>query len=1050
MRRRAPLFSALAAAAALASPVHAGSAPADPKAAPSALSASALQEALGPPGLSGLRYRHLGPFRGGRTKAATGVPGRPGVFFIGPVNGGVFKSDDYGRTWEPIFDGQDTASIGAIAVAASNPDVVYVGSGEGMQRPDLSTGDGLYRSRDAGRTWTHLGLRDAQQIAQVAVDPRDDKKLFIAVLGHPYGPSEERGLYRSLDGGETLERVLSAGPDVGASDVVIDPQNPDNVLAVLWESRLGPWEDSYFSGPGSGLFKSQDGGKSWRKITKGLPGPAQELSRIGLGYAPSKPSRVYATVEAGQDGGLYRSDDGGESWALACNDPRVTERGDDFAEVKVSPRDPDIVYTASVVAWKSIDGGKTFSALRGAPGGDDYQRFWIDPTNPEVILLAGDQGAVVTVNGGRTWSSWYNQPTAQLFHVTADDAFPYRLCGGQQDSGSVCVESRSLDGRLTERSWHPAGFEEYGYAAPDPKNPDLVYGGRLSRWDRRTHQAQEVGPEPMRPDGYRVIRTQPVVFSPQDPGTLYFGANRVWRTRDQGQHWTAISPDLSRATWEVPASVGKYKDTDAGKPKQRGVVYALAASRLDEQLLWAGTDDGLLHVTRDGGKSWQNVTPPQLGPWAKVSGLEASRFDKQVAYAAINTIRLDDPRPHVLRTRDGGQSWLDIGGGMPVGASVNMVREDPVRPGLLYAGTERAVFASLDDGGSWFSLRLNLPNTSVRDLIVKGDDLALATHGRGFWVLDDLTPLRQLTPEALAQEVLLFQPQTALRLRASTYSDTPLPPDEPAGENPPEGAILHYRLAKESSLLTLEIADAEGRVVRRFQSDDPSSEPADRGNTPRYWQKPLAPPSAAAGLHRFVWDLHESPPPSAEPLYPMSAVPHETLPEPRGPWVLPGRYTLKLTAGTGAAALTSTAVLTVELDPRVKTQAAALRAQHALSLALCDAIAGNARAQARLARARRKLEGSGEAALLAEIREALGHEASAAGGGHRRMRGAGSHDLGRAQATLNRLYELAQQADLPPTPQVSVAAQKALAEEKALEAKALALFEKAGGESLQQ
>ena len=921
--------------------------------APPPLPASALLAGLGPRGLEALRYRHIGPFRGGRTKAATGVQQRPGVFYIGAVNGGLFRSDDYGRTWTPIFDDQDTASIGAIAVAPSNPDVLYVGSGEGMQRPDLSVGDGLYRSRDAGKTWTHLGLRDGQQIPQIAVDPRDPKRIYVAVLGHPYGPNEERGLYRSKDGGDTLEKVLGAGPDVGAADVVIDPSDPKTLLAVLWESRLAPWEDGEFKGPGSGLYKSRDGGTTWRRIERGLPAAADGLGRIGVSYAPSRPSRVYATVEAKRHGGMYRSDDGGESWTCVYPDGPVTAGNEDFAEVKVHPKDPDTVFTASIVTWKSTDGGKTWSAFKGAPGGDDYQKIWIDRERPDVMLLAADQGAAVTVNGGRTWSSWYNQPTAQLFHVTADAAFPYRVCGGQQESGSACVSSRGQDGGVGFRDWHPAAFDEYGYAAPDPKDPDVVFGGRVTRWDRRTGQAQDVGPSPLKTGGYRVIRTMPLVFSPLEPATLFHAANRLWKTTDEGQHWAAISPDLSRATWPVPANVGKYAVSDEAKPPQRGVIYAVAPSSLDAGLVWAGTDDGTLHVTEDGGRTWRDVTPPLLAPWAKVAGLEASHFDRKTAWAAINLIRLDDAHPLVLRTRDGGATWENVVAGLPMGANANAVREDPARPGLLYLGTERAVFASLDAGDSWAPLRLNLPCTSVRDLIVKGDDLVLATHGRGFWVLDDVTPLRELSAASFSAPLGLLAPENALRVRDSTNTDTPLPPDEPVAENPPDGAILDYVLHDAAAgLVTLEIADESGQVIRRYRSDDPRPPPADADQVPRYWIRRAPELSGEAGLHRFVWDLHEAPPPLVahganwgdmpEPYFPMSAIPHDTPAEPRGAWVLPGRYRVKLTVGEGESAKSVTTALVVRMDPRVKTPIDGLRSQHALARSLVEALGRNA------------------------------------------------------------------------------------------------------------
>jgi photosystem II stability/assembly factor-like uncharacterized protein len=481
----------------------------------------------------------IGPHRGGRTHAVAGVPGQPSVFYVGAVNGGVWKTDDAGRTWRPIFDDQPTQSIGAIAVAPSDPNIVYVGSGEGLQRPDLSTGDGIYKSVDAGRTWTHFGLRDGQQIPQIAIDPKNPNRLWVAVLGHPYGPNEERGIFRSTDGGATFQKVLYKDENTGGVDVVIDPGNADLVYAVLWESREAPWENGSFTGPGSGLYKSNDGGTTWRHITNGLPTFEKDnLGRIGVAVAPGNPRRVFATVQADRNGGLYRSEDSGETWARVNDDPFVTERGDDFAEVKVDPKNQDVVYSASVVTWKSVDGGRTFAALRGAPGGDDYHRVWINPKSPDIILLASDQGAIVTVNGGATWSSWYNQPTAQFYHVATDNAFPYRVCGGQQESGSACVSSRGDDGRITFREWHPAGVDEYGYVAPDPLDPDIVYGGRITRYDRRTGDVQNIAPVALPGEGndYRVVRTQPVLFSPLDPKTLFFASNVIWKTSDGGQH----------------------------------------------------------------------------------------------------------------------------------------------------------------------------------------------------------------------------------------------------------------------------------------------------------------------------------------------------------------------------------------------------------------------------------------------------------------------------------------------------------------------------------
>ena len=915
-----------------------GAAPSAQQAVSAAVSPTAPSGTLLRAAAADLRYRMIGPFRGGRTKAASGVPGQPNVFYIGACNGGVWKTTDFGRVWTPIFDDQPTGSIGAIAVAPSNPDVVFVGSGEGLQRPDLSTGDGIYKSTDAGRTWRHLGLRDGQQIPQIAVDPRNPDRLYVAVLGHPYGANTERGIFRSTDGGASFERVLYRDENTGGIDVLVDPSNADIVYAALWENRQAPWENGEFTGPGSGLYKSTDGGSTWRQLAAGLPTYAGDrLRRIGLGIAPSRPQRIFATVQADRRGGLYRSDDGGESWSLVNDDPYVTERGDDFAEVKVDPRNPDIVYSASVVAWRSVDGGRTFSAFRGAPGGDDYHRVWINPDDPDIVLLASDQGAVITVNGGRTWSSWYNQPTAQIYHVAADNAFPYRVCGGQQESGSVCIASRGDDGRITVREWHPVGVDEYGYAAPDPLDPDIVYGGRVTRYDRRNGEVQNIAPvaNPTDALAYRVIRTQPVLFSPTDPTTLYFAANRVWKTTDGGQHWTAISPDLARPAWGAPANVGKYAATPDAQASRRGVVYTIAPSPLDARRIWAGTDDGLIHLTTDGGRHWADLTPADLSPWAKVSIIDASHFDPDTAYAAINTIRLDDLRPHIYRTRDGGRTWAHVASGIPGGDPVNVVREDPKRRGLLFAGTERAVYVSFDDGDHWESLRLNMPATSVRDLIIKDDDLVVATHGRGFWILDDITPLRQVTGPIAAAGVHLYKPADAWRVQWSKYTDTPMPPDEPSGENPPDGAIIDYFIGVPAAgPVAIEILDAADMPVRRFSSADPVAPRATSGNWPACWMRPERVPSAAAGMHRFVWDLRYPPPKAFEFFYPISATPGDTAPEPRGPWVMPGTYTVRITVG----ALVQAQPLVVKMDPRVKTSPADLERQFALSRRLSEAI----------------------------------------------------------------------------------------------------------------
>ncbi|HVD06433.1 MAG TPA: hypothetical protein VNB89_10460 [Gemmatimonadaceae bacterium] len=976
-----------------------------------------------------LRWRMIGPHRGGRTKAATGVPGQPNVFYIGATNGGVWKSIDYGRIWTPIFDDQPTNSIGAIAVAPSAPDVVYVGSGEGLQRPDLSTGDGIYKSTDAGRTWTHLGLRDGQQIPQIAVDPRNPDRLFVAVLGHPYGPNAERGIYRSLDGGRTFQQVLYRDVNTGGVDVVLSPGNAQIVYAVMWEARQAPWENGAFTGPGSGLFKSTDGGTSWKALTQGLPTFADGLGRIGITVAPSDPNRLYATVEVKGNGYVYRSDDAGEHWTRTTSDTRMANRPSDFAEVKVDPRNPDIVYTASIVTWKSVDGGKTWRALRGAPGGDDYHRLWINPENPDIILDASDQGAVITVNGGQTWSSWYNQPTAQLYHVSTDNAFPYRVCGGQQESGSVCIQSRGDYGAITFREWSPVGAEEYGYVAADPLDPDIVYGGKLSRFDRRTRQVEQIAPKPFRSADYRVLRTAPVVFSPVNPRALYFASNTVWRTTTGGRSWTQISPDLTRRDSIVPPNVGTYSPLPQAAARHPGVVYALAPTYVTESVLWAGTDDGLIHVTTDGGKSWKEVTPPTLRarPWSKVSVIDASHFDPLTAYAAVNTFRIDDLRPHIFRTHDGGKTWREIVTGIDSGAIVNVVREDPKRRGLLFAGSETQVWFSIDDGEHWQSLRLNMPASSIRDLVVKDDDLVVGTHGRSIWILDDITPLRQVDSSTPTRNELLFRPQVATRWGWNLYTDTPLPPDEPAGQNPPDGAILNYWLRGASSQpVTLEILDALGHVIRRYASTDTAQPPADVGNVPAYWLRPTQVLSAAQGMHRFVWDLRHEPPPALTPSYPISAIVHDTPREPRGVRVMPGTYTMRLTANGQRL----TQPLVVRMDPRVKTPRAALARQLAVSLQLSAAMRQtfDALRDVRALRARLAAEinrpGADSTvhltlvaydARLASIEGGEGGPPSAAGT---------ASTLARLLGELTQLYSVVQGADATPTAQ----AEQAIAE----------------------
>ena len=876
-------------------------------------------------------WRNIGPYRGGRVRAISGVPSQPNVFYFAQVNGGVFRTDDYGRTWHPIFDDQPTASVGALAISVSNPDVIYVGSGEGLHRPDLSVGNGVYKSTDGGKTWTHLGLRDGQQIAQIAVDPKDPDHVLIAVAGHPYGPNEERGIFLSTDAGKTFAKTLYQDESTGGSDVQIDPQNPQTVYASLWEAREGPWENAEWKGGGAGIFKSNDGGKTWKQLHQGLP---KEITQAHLAIAASAPQQLFAAVAAPKKVQLFRSEDGGENWKVATQDARPATRigGGDLPVPRIDPQNPKVIYSASTVCWKSTDGGKTWDGWRGAPGGDDYQNVWVSPNDSKVVMLGSDQGAIVTVNGGATWSSWYNQSTAQLYHVSADNAFPYHLYSGQQESGSVGIATRGPNGQITFRDWHPVAAEEYGYVTADPLDPEIVYGGKLTRYDQRTHQAQEILPKPFRSDEFRVLRSEPIIFSPFDPHLLFFAANTLWQTRDGGENWSEISPDLSRKDWEIPASVGKFRDRPSAQSRQRGVIYTVAPSPIAKNQIWAGTDDGLIHLTTDGGKSWRDVTPSEIAAWWKVSLIDASHFDAQTAYAAVNTIRLDDLRPHIYRTTNDGQSWQEIVRGLPNDENVNAVREDPQRRGLLFAGTERGVYFSLDNGDNWQSLRLNLPATSVRDIIVKDDDLCIATHGRGFWILDNITTLRQLMPNEQGK-TQLFQPQLALRVRGNNNTDTPLPPDEPAGENPPDGAMIDYSLGKDvQGAITLEIKDEHGNVVRHYSSAEPAPTPEPKLKIPRYWVRPPPVLSAVPGLHRFLWDLHGQPLSETEPVYPMTAVEHETAPQPTAPWMLPGNYAIALTmSGT-----TVTRPLTVKMDPRVKASQIDLREQFEASQKLTE------------------------------------------------------------------------------------------------------------------
>ncbi|HKU68882.1 MAG TPA: hypothetical protein VJP85_14000 [Candidatus Baltobacteraceae bacterium] len=897
---------------------------------------------------SALHWRNIGPFRAGRTVGVSGVTQQPGTYYMAPTDGGIWKSTDFGRTWTPIFDGQDTGSIGALAVAPSDPNVIYAGSGEGLRRPDLSVGDGIYKSIDAGKTWTHLGLRDGEQMSGLAVDPRNPNTVFAAVMGHPYGSNKERGLYRSTDGGATWTCVLYKNDgNTGAATVVIDPKNPQIVYANLWASRNPPWRlsDVLQLWQDGGVYKSADGGTTWTQLHGGLPG---KIGRVGIAVSPSDDSHLYAWVNGEDACGIYRSADAGATWTRENDEDRICGRGDDFSGIAVDPTNPDIVYVANTTFYRSTNAGKTWTGIKGAPGGDDYHSIWIDPNNRNIVLLGVDQGATLSVNYGRTWSTWYNQPTAQFYHVITDDRFPYWVFGGQQESGSAEVASRSDDGSIWVRYWHPVGAEEYAYIAPDPLHPHIIYGagaGQVTRYNELTQQSQTVSPVfggRFDAQGYRYNRTNPLVFNHVDKRTLYLGSSVIFATENGGRNWDVISPDLTRKHPGVPANLGAFKASPLAK-EERGVVYSIAPSYIDKDAIWAGTDDGLVWLTRDAGRHWTNVTPPGVGPWNKITQIDPSHFDRGTAYVSVSRFRLDDLHPYLYRTHDGGKHWQLITNGLPSDAPANTVREDPVRRGLLFAGTERTVYVSYDDGDHWQSLQLDLPSTSIRDLVVHGNDVVAGTHGRSFWILDDIEPLRESASTTRAH---LLRPVTAYRLRRDTWSDTPLPPEEPAGENPPDGAIIDYYLPHDArGPLTLSIYDGAGNLVRTFSSADRPQPVNPEIVVPTYWVRPSRIPSASAGMHRFLWDYRYPRPKALGYDYPISAIAHDTPLAPEGVLALPGRYTVKLRVD----GRTYTQPLTLKMDPRVSITSTQLHLQFTLAQKIVSMMAKTA-SNKRLAR----------------------------------------------------------------------------------------------------
>jgi photosystem II stability/assembly factor-like uncharacterized protein len=871
----------------------------------------ASSQSVSPEAFDGLKYRLIGPFRGGRVAAVAGSPGDANTFYFGAVDGGVWKTSDAGMVWTPIFENQPVASIGALAVAPSDPKVIYAGTGEADIRSNLASGDGVYKSNDGGQTWHNIGLRDSRQISRIVIDPSDANVVYVGVLGHAYAPNSERGVFKSSDGGAHWSKVFYQSPDIGIADLAIAADEPEILFAASWCTRRPPWSTyAPIDCSGSAIYRSEDAGNNWSRLTAGgLPDgqwgrPAVAVSSNG--------KRLYALIDAGAKSGLYRSDDGGNTWTLENSDRRLTSRAWYFGNITIDPSNPDIVYVPNIALYRSDDGGKTISIVRGAPGGDDYHQIWVDPRNSSRMVLGTDQGTTVSVDYGKTWSTWYNQATAQLYHVITDDKFSYTVYGAQQDSGSAAVMSRTDHGQITPRDWFLPGGSESGYIAPDPKNPDILYlsgtYGEVSRFNLRTSFSQDITPWPLpawnreiSARKYRDPWTPVLVFSPADKTSLYLGTQYVMKTTDGGLHWKEISPDLTGSSSSATKSEGKTTVENAME-RGYGVVFTIAPSILDAKLIWAGSDTGLIHVTRDGGKTWNNVTPEAISKWSRISFIEASHFNAGEAYVVVDRHRLDDQSPYMFRTQDYGASWQPISEGIQSPSFARVVREDPHTKGLLFAGTELGIYVSFDDGNHWQSLQLNLPVTSVQDVAIHNDDLIVATHGRSFWILDDIIPLRQArdTQQAAAW---LYRPATAIRIDNDAFLGTPLPPEEPTAENPPSGAIIDYFLKTPAQDVRLEIVDPKRNLHRVFSADEKERQRPPVPIADRWFPEPQH-LEKSPGMHRFVWNLG----------WEMDA--GEDNESERGslrsPRAVPGSYEVRLTVD----GKTWTQPLSIAMDPR--------------------------------------------------------------------------------------------------------------------------------------
>jgi photosystem II stability/assembly factor-like uncharacterized protein len=941
------------------------------------LTIAAIAQPVPPELVNGLKWRLIGPFRGGRVVAVAGVPGDSTTFYFGSVNGGIWKTTDAGVVWAPIFDGQPVASIGALAAASSDPKTIYAGTGESDIREDLSTGIGVYKSTDGGATWNPIGLEDTRQISRIVIDPHDANIVYVGALGHAYGPNDQRGVYKTVDGGGHWARVLDLGSEIGVSDLAMASAAPQLLFAGAWHVRRPPWS-SYAptDEAGSGLYRSQDAGKTWSRLDgKGLP--EGDWGRVGVDVSPDG-KRVFALIEVkkseAKKSGLYRSDDGGNTWMLANADPRLTSRAWYFNRVTIDPQNPDVIYMPNIALYRSEDGGKTISVLRGAPGGDDYHQLWIDPKNSASMVLGTDQGTTISLNRGQTWSSWYNQPTAQFYHVTTDNQFPYVVYGAQQDSGSAAVAGRTDHAQITPRDWITAGPSESGYLVLDPRDLDIIYlsgtYGPIARFNKRTGFSQDITPWPafawdweINQRKYRDPWTPALVLSPADSTALYLGTQYVMKTVDGGLHWKTISPDLTGSTHGAQGTHDAEDQKEPSPPTAEsakrtgyGVVFTIAPSPLNRDLIWAGTDTGLIHVTRDGGKNWKDVTPPGVSDWSKISLIEASHFDPAVAYAAVDRGRLDDRTPYIYRTRDYGATWQLVTNGLAAPAFLRAVREDPQSKGLLFAGTEFGVYLSVDDGDHWQSLQLNLPVTGVRDLAIHGDDLIAATFGRSFWILDNITPLRQAQTLAAKRvsNPWLYRPATAVRVDNDPFSGTPIPPEEPTAENPPTGAMIDYFLPSAAQTVRLEVFDSQN-LIRKFSSEDKNSgKHAPFPVAERWFPKPEI-LEKTAGMHRFVWNLTwgSSGGPSADE--------EAEYRNPSGPKVAPGIYKIRLTVD----GKTQEQLLKVIMDPRSPATPEVLAQQLQLGRQIFGETVEARRAQAEIGSVQKQ---------LADLQQKLGQQ----------------------------------------------------------------------------